>query len=104
MVKDFLGWGLRRGRGLVIGWPVGGFTNERYLEGALRGCPMPLEGGSYAPLTRWLLIRDGLENLITALPKTEKGTAARLQEAWALASRRVEDLERERPPEWVLPL
>jgi hypothetical protein len=80
-----------------------GYGNKRTLEGKERDCPVPLEGYDLGALTRWRHIRDGLRVLIERLPWTEKGTVARLQEVWAYACKKVEDLEAKEPPEWVLP-
>lgn len=65
---------------------------------------MPREAGDLSPTTRWIQIRDGLKNIIEALPSAEHSAAARLQEAWATAARRVEDLQRKEAPAWTLNL
>lgn len=101
--RNFI-WRLPRGRERGICPIVGLRTNSRYLEGKERGCPVPRGHGEMQDLTRWMIIRDGLESIIETLPSAEHSAAARLQEAWATASRRVEDLSRNGVPEWVLPL
>lgn len=83
---------------------MGSRTNNRYLEGKQRGCPMAAEAGRFEPLTRWIHVRDGIEDVLSMLPSAEHSVAARLQEAWATASKRVEDLQRKEVPEWVLPI
>jgi hypothetical protein len=69
----------------------------------MRRCPGAEEAGPWKGSTRWRLIVEGLETLMKTLPRGRNDVLGRLQNAWHIAVRQLEEeqaIDRKRE-EWA---
>lgn len=74
----------------------------RYTRGG--AAPQPGDVGPVDKLLRYRILQDGIDACLRSLPRSDKGVARKLQEAWLLVDDTVRRLHAEKAPDWQLPL